>query len=445
MTRFLARPCPTLAAAIITLALMAAAGPSSAAPAAASRPRPQALVIVDGDTITTADVAFELDFMKRLGQDLPDAAAPKAADVLRRLVQNQLLVHEGLRMGLQEDFLVTNQVKELVRTKSMTALLDSVALTVPQDTPEVVAVRTEKIRAFVQGLYRTYGVTVDSTLLASLDFASTDPAVANRLRESEAVLATVPTGQLKVKGLAKVLRFKAFHGLAGKADAPQQRDRYFREWIEEALLTYEAQQRGFADKPEIREMARRLQQNLVREQSINTLLNEPFEPTEAQVETFYRDHLDQVTLPPRVMMESVKLAEEQPAWQLREQWLAGAKLDWLSKNIAGVIEGPPPFPPEWIEPEKIALSRENLSVGMIPDPYGVPGGWVVGRVAAIEEAQPIPLADCRDRILDMMKGEFLRTLMADITSRLEAAADIRILPGAEERVAVVIQEMGTAE
>jgi hypothetical protein len=208
---------------------------------------------------------------------------------------------------------------------------------------------------------------------------------------------------------------------------------------------YEAHQRGFADKPEIREMARRLEQNLVREQAINTLLNEPFEPAEAQIESFYQSHLADVTLPPRVMMESIKLADEQPAWELREKWLAGAKLDWLSGNIAGVIDGPPPFPPEWIEPEKLALPRENLSVGMIPDPYGVPGGWVVGRVAAIEEARPIPLAECRDRILDMMKSEFLRTMMADITSRLEAVAEIRILPDAEGRVAQIIQQMETAE
>lgn len=348
-------------------------------------------------------------------------------------------------MGLQEDFLVTNQVKELLRTKSMTALLDSVALTVPQDTPDVVAVRTQKIRSFVRGLYRTYGVVVDSTLLASLDFASTDPQVVNDLRESEAVLATVPTGQLKVKGLAKVVRFKAFHGLAGKTDAPQQRDRYFREWVEEALLTYEARQRGFADKPEIREMARRLEQNLVREQTINTLLNEPFEPAEAQVESFYQGHLAEVTLPPRVMMESVKLADEQPAWELREKWLAGAKLDWLTQNVAGVVDGPPPFPQEWIEPDKLALPKEDLGVGMIPDPYGVPGGWVVARVAAIEEARPIPLAECRDRILEMMKSEFLRDLMADITSRLEAAADVRVLPGAEESVAEIIRQSETTE
>jgi len=81
-----------------------------------------------------------------------------------------------------------------------------------------------------------------------------------------------------------------------------------------------------------------------------------------------------------------------------------------------------------------------VSVGTIPEPYEVPGSWVVAQVVEIEKTKPQPLDSCRDQILALMKREQTREHLVEILARLEVESPITILPGAEQKAAQILTE-----
>jgi hypothetical protein len=401
-----------------------------AAAAMAQPARELPLAIVNGDTVTTADLDLELKFFAK-----SDAVAPKPADVLRRMTQNRLIVQEGYRMSLDSQYMVANQVKEAMRSQSTEALLDSVVNSVPATTAGADDKRRQAVQEYVDGLKRRYASPVDSTLLKSLDYASADPKVQQKLRDSDAVLARIPPGAMTVKELSRQIRFIEFHGLEGKADAAQKRDRIFGEWMIEALLNYQAKIQHVADRPNLKRFKSRFEREIMYEETLKVLLDVKFEPTPAQVDAYYRKHLADVTPTPRVKMESVRVKTQAAAEKLVAQVRQGAKLSWLAKTSPDILPGSPPLPVDWVDPEILRLAADEVKAGHVMAPVELMGGWLVAEVAEVERVQPQPLASCRDDMVAGLQGEHTRAEMGKIIARLEKSAVIRTLPGAEAEVA----------
>lgn len=400
------------------------------------------LAVVAGDTLTTHDLDIQLSIMEtRLASGDERASLPAADQVLRRLIQNELFVQEGYRIGLQDRAVIRNQVIEATRDRASRALLDSVAASAPADAPDPSEARRLAVADFIDGLMDLNEVVVDSALLRSCDFASEDDAAVAALGESEAVLATLPGAQLEVRHLAREIRFREYHGLRGKPDAAERRDRIFREMLVTALVRREAAARGYTERAEIRRRARGLERQLVLQEAIGVLLTVDFEPTEAEVEAFWQAHLDEYMTDAQVKVDGVKFAEREPAERFRERLLAGAKMGWLRKNTDDIADGPPPFPPIFFDPREAGIDPEQCVVGAVLDLYEVPTGFVVAVVEAVQEPTARPLAECRSEVLQQMKSEQTRSHIDEIMARLEAATPVEILPGAEEAVAATLASL----
>ncbi|MEZ4387258.1 MAG: peptidylprolyl isomerase [Candidatus Krumholzibacteriia bacterium] len=423
------------------LVLIAVVGPATVRPTVAAAdpsPVPVPLAIVADDTLTTRDLDVQLSIMRqRLAGDA-EASLPPADAVLRRLIQNQLLIQEGYRLGLDASAVVSSQVIEAVRDQSTKALLDSVADAAAPPTPEQREVRHAAVKAFVDGLMTTYGVVIDSTLLRACDFATEDRAALEAMSDSEAVLAVIPSGPIKVKNLAREIRFKEYHGLQGKPDAAERRDRIFRELLIESLLRYEARTRGVENHPEIRRLAHGLEQQLVLEEAMKVLLPIEFKPTSAEVEAYYQAHLAEYTPGPRVKVEGVKFADEAAARRFRDRLLSGAKLEWLRRNTDGIMDTPPPFPPIFFDPATAGIAPADCVKGRVLDIFTVPNGFVVAVVQDVQGADATPLEQCRQRVLAQMKAEMTQAHVKEILARLEDATPVTIVPGAEAVVAETI-------
>lgn len=405
-----------------------------------TRVEPVALAIVGEDSLTTTELKIELALMKNRNEAGAPTPNLDPAKVLRRMIQNQLIVQEGYRMGMNEEFVVSNQVLEVVRHECMAALLDSVALSVPRDTPDFYEVRRLAVKGYLEGLKETYQASVDSTLLATLDYGSDDPEMQAYLNESKDTLAVVPTGKLSVAAFSRIVRFSEFHGLIGKPNAAERRDDVLREWFAEALLNYQYQAQGMDKEPAMVQLAERWERNLVLEETLGVLLKTDFDLSEDKVEAYYQAHLDAVTPSPKVKMESLKVADEASAKEVYAKLLRGTPASWLYSNDPAVVQGPPPFPEEFFPPNQLGLKPENLVVGYIPPPYQVPTGWVVAIISEIEDPPPTPLASCRVQIENMMRSEQTENLMVDILDQLEAATPVTVLPGAESEVQIVIED-----
>jgi peptidyl-prolyl cis-trans isomerase C len=512
------------------------------------------LARVNGEAVTLADLDEELTAMP--AATAAGGRAPEAAAVLRRLIQNRLLEQEGYRMGVEAEPAVRNQVQDLLRLRSVVALLDSIsapaasagalrldslmsqeselrhvahillpteaaaralldslaagtafadlarrhstdataarggdlgwravgaylpvfeAALAPLASGEVGGplqtefgwhlltvlgtrretggqspamreamdksfereTRMAAVRAYVAGLRQQHGVAVDDSLLASLDFGSEDPAVLAELRASDAVLATLPTGRLTVQGLFRQIIFKHFHGLAGRPEAASLRDEVFREWVDEALLSYEAQRLGLRTRATLQAEAKRLERSLLREEVLKTLLLglSSEAPPAAELEAFYAADPARFAAPARVKLRSLAFADSASAAGFRERLAVGAQFAWLAGRDPGVMAGPPPFGEDWLEPAAIGLADRELTVGAVLGPLPHGDGWALVQVQALEKVAPPTLAACRAEVLAAYQRDRQQEAVRKGLARLEAAATIELAAGAEAKVA----------
>ncbi len=409
--------------------------PALATPVASEQP----LAFIGDDTLRVVDLDIELSLMRQRAPSGMPIALPEPAAVLKRMIENQLIIQEGYRMGLDQQFTVKNQVTEAVRTQCSKALLDSVAATAAADVPS----RTAAVHAYIQGLREQYAVTVDTTLLKSLDYGSADPAIQQHLHDSEDVLTRIPSGTMRVKHLSREIRFREYHGMEGKPDAAERRDKIFASWLDEALVRYQAKIEHVDERPDLRLYARRLERQLVQEESVKIFAAVDTKPTDAEVEAFYEKHLSDVTPAPRVKLDSVKLESKEAAETMRTRLAQGAMLGWLRRNLPGVVDGPPPFPQDFFDPQMLGIEAVQMKPGTVLDPFEVPGGWVVAVVDGVEKVEPAPLDACRSKIIGLMRTEQSVAQMSEAITKLRAATPITIVPDAEAMVAARVAAAGT--
>ncbi len=425
---------------LFTVVFSLGIGALAAGPALASR-EAQPLARVGDFTITTDEVRIELAIMEKARQGRGNVQILRSDQVLRRLVENELLAQEGYRMGLADDPQIVNQIKNARRQKSMTTMLDSVAWTIPDDIPDYMEKRKALVKDFVKGLYTKYDVQVDSTLLKSLDYASGDSQVQEYLRSSDDVLATFAESKLRVRNLSRVIAFEEFHGMLDDPRAPTKRDDHFQKYLEEALLWLEAQDRGFPQHEKVRNLTEKMEKDLVKERALGILLEVEFEPTPKELQEYYESHLDEFMGPLQLKMDSVRFNDEQSALDFRKRVLAGGELDWLRRNDPKLADTTPPFPDEWFEPHKMGLEVEDARQGYCPEPYGVPGGWVVAQITEVREPAPLPLEQCKGKVREGLRRQFFQDYMKMVMERLAEGSDVEYLPGAEERVQAVLDEV----
>jgi hypothetical protein len=327
----------------------------------------------------------------------------------------------------------------------MKALLDSVALAVPETRADHRDARRIAVQAYLDGLAQTWGASVDSMILKSLDYGSADPAMQKRLRDSQEVLGHLPGNRtFTVADFTRELRFTEFHGLVGKPEATQRRDEIMREFLADAVTARQIRAQKMDQAPRMKMLYRRFERAAILEEALRVLTQLDFAPAEAEVSHHYRQNLSEFMSNPRMKLASLKAKSKEDATALRERILKGASVRWLATNDKRVVEGPPPFPETWLFPEQVGIQSADLKVGFSPEAYEVPEGWVVAQVVEVEPGQPLPLAQCRDRILAKMRQEALREHMVDILARLEAESPITVLPGAEAEILRVVAEMPAA-
>ncbi|MBK9304941.1 MAG: hypothetical protein IPM94_13980 [bacterium] len=145
----------------------------AATAAAAAPPVDAPLVFVGRDTITVADLDMELFVTLQMNKGQQQMPEPSA--VLRRLIQNELIIQEGYRTGLHRKDMITAQVRETVRSRSIVALLDSIAATAPLVIADPARAREEVIEASSREPEAEVRHQGGHGAARVLDYASTDP------------------------------------------------------------------------------------------------------------------------------------------------------------------------------------------------------------------------------------------------------------------------------
>ncbi len=299
--------------------------------------------------------------------------------------------------------------------------------------------RQQAVGQFVVELKRKYQITVNESLLRRLDYGSTDPAVEKALETSNSILAALPSGPMTVRTFTRNLRFQSYHGISGRADAANIRDRAFDDLLTESVLSYEARRRGFDRRPEVVEHGRREERRLIREKVLENILNIEFHPDSTEVRAYWQTHPTEFSTPDRVKLRGVLLTDQKAAEGFCRQLKEGAEFQWLRDRTPEVSDEPAPFPADWTDLASIGVTDKTLTVGSVIGPMGLEKGWAVAQVSAVDPPRTQPLDQCRDGVLKAMKGERIHHAVEDGLARLRAATRIRNANGAAALVKARIE------
>ena len=311
--------------------------------------------------------------------------------------------------------------------------------------------RMAEVRRYVLGLREKHGAVINDSLLATCDFGSNDQEVIDGMKRSNAVLAVLPTGRLTVQSLYRQILFKYFHGLSGREDAAAKRDQVFREWVDEALLSFEAKSLGIHERPELQARAERVERELLREEVLKTLLELEFSPDEAEVEAYYEAHALDFADPPRLKLHSILVDGEAAARRIHGQLEQGVQFRWLADRDPKVIAGDPPLGEDWLARSDLppGLHAADAESGQILGPIPYEENWLLARVGAVEPVRAKPLMECRADVIAAMRRVENRKVMRSAMARLEEAAEIEIgsdaLARIDERLQAIPAEDADAE
>ena len=342
---------------------------------------------------------------------------------------------EGLAPGEYSTPVKTDRgwhILQLVATRTETAGQSEEMETAVRDAARGDRVR-KAVRAYVASLFEKYDARVDSTLLASLDYGSKDPKVQTALQSNDAVLISFPWRSLTVRDLSQEIRFKHFHGLAEKPNAPQLRDKAFEEWTTELLLRHEADVLGFDDTPLLLVEADALERRLVRDVVLGMVLGEKFAPSEEEVEAYHQAHQEDYRSLPRLRVNGILFGNEAAAQTALQMLGNGARMGWVAANAPDVIDRKPEALSGWMEPTQLGITGE-VRVGDVVGPSRVGDAWAVSEVIELEPSELLPLDGCREQVLQAMQGEEMRNAIQHAVELLEKGADIEIIDDAEQRV-----------
>jgi parvulin-like peptidyl-prolyl isomerase len=287
---------------------------------------------------------------------------------------------------------------------------------------------------YIASLKEKHGVVVNNALLSSLDYATSDPAIQAELKSSEAVLTELPHRTLTVRGLSFKIRFQYFHGTEGKDDADEIRDRIFWDWVSELVLRYEAMKRGYQNRPEIVYQEDKLERKLLREAVLEIILDFPFDPSPQEIESYYSDHQGEYMAKPQIKVRGVLLADEEAALQFRKKLEEGASVSWLAERSPGVVDADPVALSGWLNVEDLGVIDRVIERGTIIGPFGIEEAWAVAKTVSAGSARPIPLEECRSRVVQDMLGERRSESIRTALDLLQSQGEVEIEDGAHELI-----------
>lgn len=303
--------------------------------------------------------------------------------------------------------------------------------------------RMKAVQGYVESLKHKYHVTVNDSLLHALDFGSDDPAVEKALEANESALAVLPTRRLTVRGLARNIRFQYYHGLAGRPDAADIRDRQFDDWLTEMLLSDEEHVLGRDRAPELVRKAKHEERRLVREEVIKDIVNFKFQADSSAIGVYYRTHRKDFSSPPRIKVKSVFIEKEADARQFREELKQGAGLKWLATQHPEIPDDPP-YPTDWMDTDQLDLGGRPPVEGAILGPTPLRGGFAIAEITAVEETATRPLQECRDEVVRALRSERTHQEIEDALSRLQKATKVAVADGARDKVEARLAQLRAA-
>lgn len=200
--------------------------------------------------------------------------------------------------------------------------------------------------------------------------------------------------------------------------------------IDQELVLAEAEDRGYADRPEFQHAIHNRETELLIPRYLEQVVAPRVKVTEDELKSYYSEHKNEYHKLPNVRLGQITVASEEQALELAAQLREGADLAWLVKQHSidryketGGDRG-------WMTPNPGLDAVHDLLLeapkGTIVDPFGVKDNWQVLMITGREEQGLYTFDEVSGNIEQKVLEAKFRLVLDEFMNKLRERAEIKI-------------------
>ena len=198
--------------------------------------------------------------------------------------------------------------------------------------------------------------------------------------------------------------------------------------IEKELVLAEAEDRGYADRPEFRRAVHNRETELLIPRYLDQVVAPRVEVMEEDLKRFYDEHREEFHKLPRVRLGQITVATEEEALRLAGQLKDGADLAWLVKQHSIDRFKETRGDRGWMTPnpglDTVHDQLLEAPTGTILEPFGAPGNWQVLMITGREEQGLYTFDEISGNIRQKVFDRKFKVVLDDFMKKLRERAEI---------------------
>jgi hypothetical protein len=319
------------------------------------------LALVDGDPITEGDLQYSLT-IKHRKEDLSSAGSLNISRYVNKLIDDRLLVHEARTAGMDRLPEIKKALEAYILRESVVSLhkeeiIDKVAVTEDdlreyyeknrerfspgikilskEDVPDIEfdrvkdgirkALRKQKEKErsdeYLKDLHAKAKITIRDELLSALKADKAKREAGNNPDEKQPFV--------EVNG--EVLTAGEFISMMKQAKKNSEED-VINNWIERKLIDMEALSRHYERQPDLRDMAHRYENELLKITYIKRIIQPQVKVTDEALIEYYASHQKDYVKPARYKIQQILVEKEEDAQEILANLKNGADFSWIAEK-----------------------------------------------------------------------------------------------------------------
>jgi len=316
------------------------------------------------------------------------------------------------------------------------------------------AKREERLLEYTEEMRKRYS-KIDQEVLDSLDLDTDENALETALEDDRIVAVVKGAEPVTVRELTEALERNFFHGLEGAVGRKRVNEEIvgvLDRIILERATELEAQRLGVEQSQTYKSRRRAKEETVLFDTFIAKVINPEVRIDDAEMTSFYSEHIDDYSSPVMMRLESLAFGEQKDAQEALDKLRSGADLKWMRTHAAGQVgrdEAPDvvllkgdilalPSVPEGIRKAVDGASAGDLRLHAEPD-----GPFYIVSVSEVFPAKPRAFAEVREQIAQQIFVTKRQDVLDHWTEELRKASEIEVYASEDQLLTAL--GLGTAE
>jgi parvulin-like peptidyl-prolyl isomerase len=418
------------------------------------------LALVDGDPVTEGDLQYSLT-IKHRKEDLSSAGSLNISRYVNKLIDDRLLVHEARTAGMDrlpeiKQALETYILRESVVRLHKEEIIDKVAVTEDdlreyyeknrerfnpgikllskENTPDIEfdrvkdgirnALRKQKEKErsdeYLKALHAKAKITIRDELLLALKADKAKRETGNNPDEKQPLV--------EVNG--EVLTAGEFISMMKQTRKNSEED-VINNWIERKLIDMEALSRHYERQPDLRDMAHRYENELLKITYIKRIIQPQVKVTDEAMIEYYASHQKDYMKPARYKIQQILVEKEEDAQEILANLKNGADFSWIAEKKSVDLTVSKGGEPVWVTkadlPKPVKDIIDTMNFGDIsPIVKYVDNTFRIIKLQDIYQAQVEEYDKVRASVQQAFFNEQINSLLEKYLNQLKKDTEITI-------------------